>query len=580
MSYLVLARKYRPQKFAEVIGQEHITKTLENSILAKRIAHAYLFSGPRGTGKTTTARIFAKGLNCASGPTAEPCQNCVSCKEITQGNSVDVFEIDAASNRGIEEIRALRENVRFAPAACRYKIYIIDEAHQITPEAFNALLKTLEEPPAYVIFIFATTEPQKVPVTILSRCQRFAFRLVSVEKISQRLEEIVKKENISVEPEAINFIAHLAQGSVRDAESLLDEGLSFSPQGVKVKDLVFLLNLLPQEYLIRFGDAFLSLDKQKVLDLIAEVNDLGYNLQQVVKDLREYSRQLLLLKFSAGEVLGLPEEIKINLSKESGKFSFQLLSRYISLLSRCLEEMKWSDQPRIIFETYALKMANQYFGIDEIMERVEDLEKSLSREVASGEKDSELLPPAAEEPDTGEFGKTETVSRKTVEKPLLPQKVDPLQAKKASPSAAEDTLPLEMCWTKLLEEIKKKKFALFSYLEFAQPKEFRDNVLTVVFGQNFSLEGAEKSSVFIEKVWKELFSQEIRLVLVIGKSEPMNRGVIASITEEPEIEMPKETFTLVEEKTKNENQDTSLDPVMKKIFKHFPQAEVVKAKKE
>ncbi|HCJ66181.1 MAG TPA: hypothetical protein DHV62_02350, partial [Elusimicrobia bacterium] len=435
-----------------------------------------------------------------------------------------------------------------------------------------------EEPPAYVIFIFATTEPQKVPLTILSRCQRFAFRLVSIEKISQRLEEIVKKENLSIEPGAISFIAHLAQGSVRDAESLLDEALSFSPQGVKVKDLVFLLNLLPQEYLIHFGEAFLSLNKQKVLDLIAEVNDLGYNLQQVVKDLREYFRQLLLLKFSAGEVLGLPNELKISLSKEGEKFSFQLLSRYISLLSRCLEEMKWSDQPRIIFETYALKMASPYFGIDEIVERVENLEKSLTEVVTTEEKSNELLQSTVEEPVKVEFNQTEVISKETAEKLPFPPETNLPQAKKAIPSSAEGTASLEMCWTKFLEETKKKKFTLFSYLEFVQPKEFRNNVLTLVFSQNFSLEGAEKNSEFIKKIWQELFSQEIRLELILGKVEPRNQEIITSITEEPEIEIPKETFTLAEEKTKNENQDVSLDPVMKKLFKHFPQAQVVKRK--
>lgn len=571
MSYFVLARKYRPQRFDEVIGQEHITQTLKNAILAKRIAHAYLFSGPRGIGKTTTARIFSKGLNCINGPTVEPCQNCIPCKEITQGNSVDVFEIDAASNRGIDEIRALRENVRFAPAACRYKIYIIDEAHQITTDAFNALLKTLEEPPAYVIFIFATTEPQKVPLTILSRCQRYAFRLVSVERISQRLKEIVKKENLSIEPEAISFIARLAQGSVRDAESLLDEALSFSTEGVKVKDLVFLLNLLPQEYLTHFAEAFISLNKPKVLDLVAEVNDLGYNLQQVAKDLREYFRQLLLLKFSAGEVLGLPQELKISLTKESEKFSPQLLSRYISLLSRCLEEMKWSDQPRIIFETYALRIASPYYEINEIVERVENLEKSLD----------EKIKPIKDEKSPGDLvslrEKSVELLEPTVEEPV---KMDSKQIEKIIKEPVKmDTASLKTQWTKFLEEIKKKKFTLSAYLEYAQPKELKDNILTLVFTQNFSLEGAEKNSEFIKSIWQELFAQEIRLKYILGKPEiKKNEEVITSVVEEQEIEVPEEIFSLEEEKTKDKNEEVTLDPVIKKLFKHFPQAQIIKTK--
>jgi len=564
MSYLVIARKYRPQKFDEIIGQEHITQTLKNAILAQRIAHAYLFSGPRGIGKTTTARIFAKGLNCINGPTAEPCQNCIPCKEITQGNSVDVFEIDAASNRGIDEIRALRENVRFAPAACRYKIYIIDEAHQITADAFNALLKTLEEPPAYVIFIFATTEPQKVPLTILSRCQRFAFRLVPIEKISQRLEKIVKKENLSIEPEAINFIARLAQGSVRDAESLLDEAFSFSPEGVKVKDLVFLLNLLPQEYLIHFGEVFLSLAKEKVLNLIAEVNDLGFNLSQVVKDLREYFRQLLLLKFSAGEVLGLPAELLSNLSKESEKFSVQLLNRYISLLSHCLEEMKWSDQPRIIFETYALRMASPYYEIDEIVEKIENLEKSLAENTLPVETSSTMV--SSEEKSTEQLGRSVEEQAKVELKPT----------KTILEESAEkvDVKPLEIRWAKFLDEIKKRKFILFSYLEVAQAKELKDDILTLVFKEKFFLEGTERNREYIQRAWQELFHEEIRIDFILGQPVPKSNEIM----EAPGNEIPKEVFSL--EEKENENEEVALEPILKKLLKHFPQAKIIKTKEE
>ncbi len=580
MTYLVFARKYRPQKFDEVIGQEHITRTLKNALSEKRIAHAYLFSGPRGTGKTTTARIFAKGLNCVNGPTAEPCQNCIPCKEITQGISVDVLEIDAASNRGIDEIRTLRENVRFAPASCRYKVYIIDEAHQITGDAFNALLKTLEEPPGYVVFIFATTEPQKVPLTILSRCQRYAFRLVSLEKIIQRLEEIVKKENLSVESEATSFIARLAQGSVRDAESLLDESVSFSPQGVKVKDLIFLLNLLPQEYLIQFGQAFLSADKQKVLNLITEVNDLGYNLQQVVKDLREYFRQLLILKFSAGEILGLPTELLTNLKEESEKFSGQLLNRYISLLSRCLEEMKWSDQPRIIFETYALRLASPYLEIDEIVEKIENLEKSLTENIVLPEEksleigNSKLEIVTEEQEPKVEPGPTKLPTENA--RPALGggQRTTDNEERKT------EIEPTEIRWTKFIEEIKKRKVTLFSYLEIAQPKELKNNILTLVFGEKFFLEGTERNEEYICHIWQELFNEKIKLNFILGELESKNNEII----EAPQVEMPKETFTLetgnglTENGKPTDKEDTTLEPVVKKLLKHFPHARVIKTK--
>ena len=562
--YLVLSRKYRPQKFDEVIGQKHITQTLKNAISAGHIAHAYLFAGPRGIGKTTTARIFAKALDCLKGPAAEPCQSCIPCKEITRGISVDVFEIDAASNRGIDEIRTLRENVRFAPAACRYKIYIIDEAHQITHDAFNALLKTLEEPPGHIIFILATTEPQKIPLTILSRCQRFNFRLVSIEEIVKRLEEIIKKENLSVEKEAITFIARLAQGSVRDAESLLDEVVSFSPEEIKVKDIVFLLNMVPQEYLSRFGEAVLSLDKQAVLNLIAEINDAGYNLQQLIKDLREYFRQLLLIKFSPAQLL--TETMSDALSKESKKFTPQLLSRYISLLSHCLEEMKWSDQPRIILEMYALRLASPYLEIDEILGRIENLEKSLTFE-------SDVSKPLAKSEEET-LTNISNIQEEPVEpRPCVQERGEP--AVTTPPAKQTELSPEEISlrWKKFLEEVKKSKVTLSSYLEFAQPKQLKDNVLTLLFSQKFYQEGTEKYSGYIEESWEKIFGEKIKLNCLLGKIEEGKSEII----EEPGVEVPVETFTIEENKKKTE-ENFILEPVMKKILKHFPEARTVEKK--
>lgn len=586
MSYLVLSRKYRPQKFDEVIGQGHITQTLKNAISARRIAHAYLFAGPRGIGKTTTARILAKALNCLNGPVPEPCQNCISCKEITRGICVDVFEIDAASNRGIDEIRALRENVKFAPAACRYKIYIIDEAHQITHDAFNALLKTLEEPPGHIIFILATTEPQKIPLTILSRCQRFNFRPVSVEEIVQRLEEIIKKENLSVEKEAIIFIARLAQGSVRDAESLLDEVVSFSPEEIKVKDIIFLLNLVPQEYLTRFGETVLSLDKQAVLNLIAEINDAGYNLQQLVKDLREYFRQLLLVKFLPQAKVDLVLTTNDTLRKESEKFTPQLLSRYISLLSHCLEEMKWSDQPRIILEMYTLRLASPYLEIDEILGRIENLEKSLTFEpeadqlLADKPGVSQPLAKSEEETVTGisNLQERQVESPKEILRDEPAVTTPPAKQTELNPSVPQDRVnrgpeEISLRWKKFLEEVKINKVTLSSYLEFAQPKQLKDNILTLLFSQKFYQEGTEKYSGYIEESWEKMFGEKIKLKCSLGKIDEEKSEII----EEPEVEVPVETF-MVEENKKKTEKNFILEPVMKKILKHFPEARTIEKK--
>ncbi len=249
MSYIVFARKWRPRDFDEVIGQEHVTVTLKNAISLGRIAHAYLFAGPRGVGKTTVARIFAKALNCEKGPTVKPCNVCASCKEVVSGNSIDVLEIDGASNRGIDEVRSLRENIRFSPIGSKFKVYIIDEVHQITSDAFNALLKTLEEPPPHVKFIFATTQPHKVPGTILSRCQRFDFKRITLDLIISKLKNIVSEEKIKIEEEVLFTIARAADGSMRDAEVLLDQ-LNCATEGkIKIKDASEMLGVIEQDML-------------------------------------------------------------------------------------------------------------------------------------------------------------------------------------------------------------------------------------------------------------------------------------------------------------------------------------------
>ena len=268
MSYLPFARKYRPQGFDEIIGQGHVATTLKNAIGMDKVAHAYLFTGPRGVGKTSTARILARSLNCEKGPRPEPCNKCASCQEISRGVSMDVIEIDGASNRGIDEIRNLRENVKFASVRGKFRIYIIDEVHMLTQEAFNALLKTLEEPPLHVKFIFATTRPYKVLPTIISRCQRFDFRKIPTRDIAKKLEEIRKKEKLDVNDEAIFLIARQADGSMRDAEIILDQLLSFTKGKVAADDVTKVLGLLEQDVLFDLADSIINNKKEKVLNII------------------------------------------------------------------------------------------------------------------------------------------------------------------------------------------------------------------------------------------------------------------------------------------------------------------------
>ena len=294
--YQVIARKYRPQAFAELIGQEHVRTTLENAISQRRIAHGYIFSGQRGTGKTTVARILARCLNCINGPTATPCGVCASCLEIAGGNSPDVIEIDAASNRGINEMRELRENVRYRPARDRYKVFIVDEAHQITSEAFNALLKTLEEPPEWAVFILCTTEVHKIPTTIASRCQQFSFRSVDFGEVVKRMEEICAKEGIETSPEVLSVLAQAGEGSVRDSLSALDQAIACCGAKLDAAEVRGMLGLFSLDSLGEVTRALKSEDSRKMLDLVMELERNGRSLQHFCRELARYFRNLLVVK--------------------------------------------------------------------------------------------------------------------------------------------------------------------------------------------------------------------------------------------------------------------------------------------
>ena len=396
MSYLVLARKYRPKNFDEVVGQAHISEVLKNAIEKNRIAHAYIFSGPRGTGKTTAARIFTKALNCTDNKHSQPCDKCSNCKEIADSNSIDVMEIDGASNRGIEEIRALRDNSRFAPTSSKYKIYIIDEAHQITDAAFNALLKTLEEPPEHVIFILATTDPQKIPLTILSRCQRFKFRPLSTAEITSHLEKLSKLEKFDVDKGAMRLIAQISNGSIRDSLSMLDQVVSFSPdEKVTDKTVRDLIGLSPLELIATLVDLIIEKNAKGILEKIAQIASEGYDFLQVARDLREYFRKLTFTNYidiekDVVESL-LPEEVEA-LKKHKGMFPENILLRNLHLANRCIEEMRFSDNTRLIFELYALKLMQQTAGIDELINKLSLMEKKLN--TAGGSAPDDEIPQA------------------------------------------------------------------------------------------------------------------------------------------------------------------------------------------
>ncbi len=355
MAYVALYRKWRPKSFADLVGQEHISKTLANAILSEKIGHAYLFSGPRGTGKTSTAKIFAKALNCDQGPTPEPCNVCPACKKINEGSSMDVFEIDAASNRGIDEIRDLRETVKFAPVDGRYKVYIIDEVHMLTAEAFNALLKTLEEPPAHVVFILATTEAHKVPATIQSRCQRYDFKRITVEHIQNRLSVVAAATGLQADEEALKIIAIHADGGLRDALSILDQCAALADKVIDVDTVRRILGLVGHEWIWKLTEALADRSATGILKILTALFDEGKDVKQILAEMILHMRSVMIYKavgFDAEKQLYRDDEEV--LAVHASRFSHEEIAGIIQKLHAAVNEMKWSAQPRITLEVTLL----------------------------------------------------------------------------------------------------------------------------------------------------------------------------------------------------------------------------------
>lgn len=407
-SYQVIARKWRPGVFEEVVGQVHVTRTLKNAISSGKIAHAYLFSGPRGVGKTTAARILAKCLNCSDGPTITPCNSCESCKGISAGSSVDVFEIDGASNNGVENVREISESVRYVPSQGKYKVYIIDEVHMLSTAAFNALLKTLEEPPAHAIFIFATTEVHKIPATILSRCQRFDFKRIPFREIQAHLTKIATREGVKFEDKALYTLAREADGSLRDSQSLLEQALAFSGGELKDSDVSEALGLMDRSTLHELARSIIEKDARACLNLIEKICDFGYDLKRGCGDLLEYIRDLTVLKVT-GEpaLLDLPDSEIERLKENSGRVGAERLHMLFNLLSRGYEEVSRSAHPRYSLEMTLLKAAHfdELEPVSALMARLDGLAAGMPRAEAhkqpSGQANAPRVPWQREAPQAG-----------------------------------------------------------------------------------------------------------------------------------------------------------------------------------
>ena len=396
MSYLVLARKSRPRNFAEVIGQRSIVKTLQNSIRKNRIAHAILFSGVRGVGKTTLARIMAKAINCQGNIQEPPCNECQSCREINHGASLDLHEIDGASNRGIQEIRELKEKIRFLPSNSKYKIIIIDEVHMLTTEAFNALLKTLEEPPEHVYFMFATTELHKIPITILSRCQQYELKRIPADELSRHFYALATKEGIDIEQAAMTLIVREAEGSVRDGLSLLDQVFSFGEQKITVQDVAEVLGLVNRDVLHRLADALLIGDRRNALMSLAEIFSYGMDIKRFSADLLGFFRNLLLVRIEGcRSLIDLPEDDISRLHSQASDHSIETLHLKLSLLIQLVEDLRYSSQPRLVLETGIIKLieAGNVTPVSTILAGLEGILSRMPQSPPTGVQPNISLPP-------------------------------------------------------------------------------------------------------------------------------------------------------------------------------------------
>lgn len=506
MTYLSLYRKYRSQTFDEIIGQEHIVQTLKNAIRLNRLAHAYLFTGPRGTGKTSTARILAKALNCRNNSSENPCNACDNCQKITAGNSVDVIEIDAASNRGIDEIRDLREKVRYMPVEGRYKIYIIDEVHMLTSEAFNALLKTLEEPPAHLIFVLATTEIQKVPATILSRCQRFDFHRIDLAKVKAQLTMLAQKEGFEIEGKALDMIARTTEGSMRDAISLLDQLFSFCDKKVMLNDIVAILGTASFEMLFDLADVVIKKDRPAAIKLIDKIISEGRAVRQVAKDFLEHFRYLLLVKVGSAEVLGVSDEHFQQLKIQASQYTEENISQILQLLTKVELDMRWHPHARLIFEVAMLNLID-LVSIENKEDKSANIESLRAERSNLATKKTEI---ASSQVPRNDIRAINPIQEDKVEIKIEPE---PIQAvANESPIIQR----IKEKWDEILQLVKEK--TLFGYVSLHEGEPLEVNSkgkLVIRFRKGFSfhkdrlLEIRNKS--LVEEVLEKVLNQKIMI---------------------------------------------------------------------
>jgi len=520
MSYQVLSLKLRPQRFDEVVGQTHVTRTLQNAIGLDRVAHGYIFSGPRGVGKTTTARILAKVLNCKNPKDNNPCGTCVNCTEITQGSNLDVQELDGASNRGIDEMRDLREAVKYPPNNSKYRIYIIDEVHMLTREAFNALLKTLEEPPPHVIFIMATTDAHKVPATILSRTQRFDFKHISINDISEYLKQILESENIKYDTDGIRLIAQKADGSLRDSLSLLDQTIAYASDALDVETIRDVLGIIKENVFLNIIQTIEKRDHKEVIHQLSQLIDAGYAISDFISGFNEFLRNCMIQKTGESAKLNLSEN-SLNWLQMGCRFSTADFLRMLDLSLQFESKLRFLQQPQISLEALFIKLS--------MMDASVDIASILSGEVP---KTISVKKPESQKPSiTTEKPDSSLVQTEPVESPQ-PTENNPVTEKLTTPTppVVSEPVPQQVrnltledfnnSWTEIIEGLEEKNSKIAHFLEEAKLSSFdgKQLLIELVNGHKFQLKTLEKDAEQIASVINDKLNQKIRIKFQIQEN--------------------------------------------------------------
>ncbi len=534
MSYTVLARRYRPMRFSEVVGQDHVTVTLINALKKEKVAHAYLFAGPRGIGKTTTARILAKAVNCSNLTDGEPCNECPTCTDINSGRSMDVLEIDGASNRGIDEIRNLRENVKFAPTSSPRKVYIIDEVHQLTSAAFNALLKTLEEPPSHVLFIFATTEAHQIPPTILSRCQRFDFHRIPAGVIRQNLEYICQQEKVQADDQVLDLITRKADGGLRDAQSLLDQLVAFCGETLQAQEVEQVLGLIPWDTLFEATRIFRERDPEGAFGLCDRLAAQGADYGHFLRELAEHLVRLLRVKTTeSGKGLEVGEDVAERYETEVGTTELNDLFRWMRLVQESEMAVRRSPAPRVRFETDFMKIATLDKSVDlqsilstlSVLEAGGSARQELEIQISTSAQETLSMNTEDEKP----ANKAVSAAPETAPSALAP-------AASTKPEIAE----IRSRWGEVCQTLKKKHPSLGAFLAEGYPKELDGNKLTVVLDEDngFHIEQLRKDDTKVREAIKDALGMDVTVQFVSGQIPGEGKTGVASAMEKAKQENP------------------------------------------